>query len=94
MKVPIIRILEKVAYNRFTRFDENREIQLSKIFMNRFIKESCFEVTVGQDEDVGFEIEKNMFYNQKWTIRSRPYRDNSNDSEVEEAIYEYLTQLV
>jgi hypothetical protein len=93
MKVPIMRIIEKVAYNRFTRFDDNREIQLSKVFMNRLIKEWNVKLGIGKDEEIGFELIY-IINDQKWTIKSRPYRDNSNDPEIEKAIYEFLTQLV
>lgn len=92
MKNVMAEVVKKVVYDRWSLADKNRTIQLSLFFMNKYLDEfERFSGTkITRDNEFGMEIELETF-GVTWLIRSRPYRDDTNDADVEEAIYELLT---
>lgn len=94
MKYVMVKIIQEVINKRYSLNSEDATIQLSSLFMNKYIKEAVLYAGVGgfQTMDLsefGNEIKIEM-HNKSWMVRSRPYRDDTNSTDVEETIYEYL----
>lgn len=91
----MIKILNKVAIKRIKEFNENNIIQISSFLMSKAIDDinktlaphSKFQQDLTMNE---FDI--NMQY-KMWTIKNRAYRDDTNDLDVEEVLYEEISRL-
>jgi hypothetical protein len=87
----MIKILEEVAAQRQLMNDENYTIQLSSTFMRKAvdsINKLIGEEKIKQNENMN-EF-KYVFFNKEYTIRNRAYRDDTNDEDVEEAVFKFI----
>lgn len=89
----MLRILAEVARRRLekTPIEEvNFQIQLSSFLMSKAV-ESVNQI-LPIDKQIAQDLTMNefeySFYDKVWTIRNRAYRDDTNDPDVEEALYE------
>ena len=95
MKNPLTTIIDQIIIARTEYFlltgKLNSVIQLSDVFMKLYNDETA--VITGKyfhfDDQLGAEIsiKKNEI---EWEIRCRPYRDNTNDPQVEELFFKLL----
>lgn len=70
--------------------DISTTIQLSAVFMDKWLTEVYDHTKVKWSDMKDVEITRN---NMVWTIRNRSYRDDTNDSDVEEALYNLAQTL-
>lgn len=87
----MLEILKKVAQKRLDRNDENYKIQLSSVLMGKAVEE-LKKITnlIGHGfiiNQISSEFQYVM-YGKTFTIINRAYRDDTNDPEVEEILYE------
>ena len=100
MIIDIIHEVIKKRVNDFNNPSNNNTmltIQLSSIFMRLFIDELNKYISpyvIPQKYPIKYDPNmmeiKYDLYNWIWIIRNRAYRDNTNDSDVEEIIYKHL----
>jgi hypothetical protein len=79
-----------VAYKRMFFNNPNRDIQLSEYFMKKFSEE------VKEYSNLNFAYSKEIKYvvsGKTFKVFERAYRDDSNDKDVEEAIYDLLAKI-
>ena len=86
----MLRILEEVASRRLKLNTGNLTIQLSRFFMDKAIEE--MNKIISKDRCVGNDQFELSMFNEKWTIFNRDYRDDTNDKDVEEVIYEFIKE--
>ena len=87
----MIKLLEEVAAQRQLRGDENYTIQLSSTFMKKAVdsvNNIIGENKIKQDENMN-EF-KYIFFGKEYTIQNRRYRDDTNDEDVEEAVFKFI----
>lgn len=96
----IIRVLQEVANNRLLANNSLLEceeikttIQLSRFLMSKFVD----EINVMSDDKFKFDTNEFSinwnFSGVFWVVYHRYYRDDTNDQDVEEVIYELLKNL-
>lgn len=93
MGIMMLKILEDVAAKRQQTFDENKTIQLSTVFMKELIDE--INSSIGKkvftfNGETGCTELMHVFHHEEYQIRNRAYRDDTNDSDVEEMILEHI----
>lgn len=82
-------LIEKIAENRVFNDNKERSIQLSSFYMKKFMEELNKQMETGKK----FTFEDNqmsIWYNTImgiFEVHHRAYRDDSTETEVEEAIY-------
>ena len=96
MKNPMTKIIEELMNRKCSDLVGviNLQIQLSAIMMDKFIQElrensgSVIESISGME----FSEVYYRFRDREWKIYNRAYRDDTNDSEIEQLIYEFLSK--
>jgi hypothetical protein len=86
----MIKILEEVAAQRMRLNKEEFQIQLSSTLMKKAIDD--VNITIGEEKLKQNEMMnefKYVMFGKEFTIRNRAYRDNTNDEDVEEALYKF-----
>ena len=94
----MLKILEEVAKRRLKIGGEiNFQIQLSSLLMskavdavNKRISKSIQKNETHIKQDLTMNEFQFSSYDSTWTIINRAYRDDTNDSDVEEVLYDFV----
>lgn len=83
----MIKVIDRVISERYQNNRSNGDpIQLSSILMKKYLEElKIFSTKPFSVNSIG-EIGASK-YGIAWTIMNREYRDDTNDKDVEEALY-------
>lgn len=91
----MIRLINEVIDRRLQLNIELRTIQLSSVLMRRLTSE--MNLNIPTNNQIKYDAEQMEFtykYQDKiWTIRNRNYRDDTNDSDVEEIMCNLIQQI-
>lgn len=86
----MIKILEEVAAQRMLLNKKEFQIQLSSTLMKKAVDD--VNKTIGEDKLNQNEMMnefKYVMFGKEFTIRNIGYRDDTNDEDVEEALYKF-----
>ena len=85
-KGSLLYVLESVALNRIETRNEDTTIRVSYVFMQKIIKEFIDFCNVKANPS-DFLLELHIiFYGKEFRVEHRIYRDDGNDSDVDEQI--------
>lgn len=92
------RVIDQVIAKREMlniSFEENHTIQLSSVVMYRLIKELNKEISYNklQFNPEIYEFQYMSINSVSYTIRNRNYRDDTNDSDVEEIMCDLIETI-
>ena len=94
----LLKVLEEVARRREKNVPQGStftpEIQISSMLMRKAIDEVNGKTSLGLKQDDTMNEFQYSLLGKEWTIRSRAYRDNTTDDDVEEVLYEVACQGV
>jgi len=87
----MLKILEEIANRRIKLGSKEFQIQLSSFLMSKAVEEvnKIRESDKQLKQDFQMNEFKHSMLGQEWQIRNRAYRDDTNDNDVEEVIYEF-----